>query len=92
MTTLESIYYGENPPCEQTYLCNPEYQNLQHQYNQLQQSLLSQLKGESLEIFKQLESLSLQIQSLIEKDSWVEGFKTGVRVMVESLGQQSNIK
>ena len=76
MTTLESIYYGENPPCEQTHLNNPQYKQLQEEYLQLQEELLSTLTSESLQKFKHLEALNLQLQSLVEKDSWEAGFKT----------------
>lgn len=85
MNTIESLYYGNLCPGDKTIIQNSEYDKLLKTLNNLNDKLNKEISEEAQKILKEYEDVSISFNALCDKESFLEGFRIGAKLILDIL-------
>ncbi len=87
--TIENLYYGNAIPNERPIEDGSEYKRLLREANQASEILIGDLTPQQKEFFNDYVTKSGIAQSERECYGFIEGFKLGVRLIVEAMSEDT---
>ena len=84
---IGKLYWGELRPCEQYVTSHREQAKLVSKLTNLEEDLLPALSGDALELFHRYQECHSELQANAELDRFVAGFRLGVKLMTEVMGE-----
>ncbi len=82
---LKEFYYGNVVPVERQIINVSEIKRAAKQLDTVENQLRAILQPEAIPLLERFGKLQSELSSLTEADSYVDGFKTGARFMLEIL-------
>ena len=86
MYVLDKLWRGELSPSEPCVKYGSEYSEIRHKATQLSSQLVSRLPDEEKQIFQEYQELRERMCYISEEDMFVNGFRTGVGLILDSVG------
>ena len=86
MYVLDKLWRGELSPSEPCVKYGSEYSEIRHKATQLSSQLVSRLPDEEKRIFQEYQELRERMCYISEEDMFVNGFRTGVGLILDSIG------
>ena len=86
MYVLDKLWRGELSPSEPCVKYGSEYSEIRHKATQLSSQLVSRLPDEEKRIFLEYQELRERMCYISEEDMFVNGFRTGVGLILDSVG------
>jgi len=83
--TIKSFYYGNLIPNERQMINGSEIRRVAKELDTAENQLRAILQPEAIPMMERYGKLQAEMASLTEADSYVDGFKTGARFMLEIL-------
>lgn len=87
--TLKAFYYGSLRPSERRLIRDSEYDQTAEKLSQAEDCLEQALAPELLPLLEELTELRISLCGLTAEVSYIDGFKTGIRFMMEILDDAS---
>lgn len=84
MTTLENFYYGNIVPADKDIRHGSEYSKLLNLSVRNEGKLLPTLSREQKTIFEKYKDCVIEMNSISEKEAFVEGMKLGIKIIAET--------
>lgn len=84
MTTLENLYYGNIVPADKDIRRGSEYSKLLNLSVRNEEKLLPTLSKEQKLIFEKYKDCVIEMNSISEKEAFVEGMKLGIKIIAET--------
>ena len=85
MFVLDKLWQGKLSPNEQCIVHGTEYSDLRHKATQLHKQVVSSLSEEGKRVFQEYQDLREQMAYISEEDCFVNGFRTGVGLILDSV-------
>ena len=85
MLFLEDFWKGDATPGEKRFRPNSEYSNVFQTLERCEDYLKTHLEGEALRVFEEYAKAELDISCLSDCDNYIEGFRTGAKMMMDVL-------
>ena len=85
--TLVDLWYGNIDPQEQAQ-ANPQVPDLLKLLERNRDTLSKTLNAEQIEILEKYESCADEISGFCERDSFIYGFRLGMRLAIEALSDE----
>ena len=93
MTTLEDLYYGNIIPADKDIKRGSEYSKLLNLSVRNEEKLITTLSKEQKVIFEKYKDCVIEMNSISEKEAFIEGVKLGVKIIAETyIGNSKNFK
>lgn len=86
MYVLDKLWRGTLSPNEPCVKYGSEYSEIRHKATQLSSQLLSSLSDEGKQIFQEYQELRERMCYISEEDMFVNGFRIGVGLILDSVG------
>ena len=86
MYVLDKLWRGELSPSEPCVNYGSEYSEIRHKATQLSSQILSGLPDEGKKMFQEYQELRERMCYISEEDMFVNGFRTGVGLLLEAIG------
>ena len=86
MYVLDKLWQGKLSPNEQCIVHGSEYSDLRSKAVQLEKKILSGLSDEGKRTLQEYQELRDQMAYISEKDMFVNGFRTGVGLLLDAIG------
>ena len=86
MYVLDKLWRGELSPSEPCVKYGSEYSEIRHKATQLSSQLVSRLPDEEKRIFQEYQELRERMCYISEEDMFVNGFRTGAGLILDSVG------
>ena len=86
MYVLDKLWRGELSPSEPCVKYGSEYSEIRHKATQLSSQLVSRLPDEEKRIFQEYQELRERMCYISEEDMFVNGFRIGVGLILDSVG------
>ncbi len=83
--TLEALYYGNISPFEAPIPASSPLRKLASKLAKCETDLTELLDAEGQQLLKDFDDLHQQITGINSEENFIQGFRLGVRLMVESL-------
>ena len=83
MKIIEDLYYGRISPYEMNISATPEYQKLKALADRNEDLLRVSLSDEQKELLDKLIETVTDISSISERDMFINGFRLGVKLMID---------
>ena len=83
MKIIEDLYYGHISPYEMSISAAPEYQKLKALADRNEDLLRESLSDEQKELLDKFIEAVTDISSISERDMFINGFRLGVKLMIE---------
>ena len=83
MKIIEDLYYGRISPYEMSISATPEYQKLKSIADRNEDLLRESLSDEQKEMLEKLIETVTDISSISERDMFINGFRLGVKLMID---------
>ena len=83
MKIIEDLYYGRISPYEMSISAAPEYQKLKALADRNEDLLRESLSDEQKELLDKFIEAVTDISSISERDMFINGFRLGVKLMIE---------
>lgn len=87
MNTLEELYSGNIVPNEKCAKLNSEVTELLKLLNRNEEKLTATLTEEQKETFEKYKDCNREISEICEREAFLNGFRLGVRIIIESVNQ-----
>ena len=84
MDTLEDLYYENLFPYEKCAKLDDEMKEMLGLLNRNEEKLLATLSDEQKETFEKCKDCNREISGICERQSFITGFKLGVKIIIES--------
>ena len=84
MTTLENLYYGNIVPSDKDIRHGSEYSKLLNLSVRNEEKLMPTLSKEQKVIFEKYKDCVIEMNSISEKEAFVEGIKLGIKIISET--------
>lgn len=91
MKTLEDLFFGRNIPFDSPALDPDEYRRLTAEILKVEMPLFKSMSKEQKELYNQYVDRCADLTDMEERDAFVRGFRFGVRLLLESLTDNSCI-
>ncbi len=91
MKTIEDLFFGRNIPYESPSLDPAEYRRLSDKISEVELPLYQSMTKEQKELYNQYVDRCADLNDMEERDAFVRGFRLGVRLLLESLTENSCI-
>ncbi len=88
-STLKEFYYGNVVPAERQLINVSEIRRAAKELDAVENQFRAILQPEAIPLLERFGKLQSELSSLTEADSYVDGFKTGARFMMEILDDSS---
>jgi hypothetical protein len=86
MYVLDKLWRGKLSPNEQCIVHGSEYSDLRSKAVQLEKKILSGLSDEGKRTLQEYQELRDQMAYISEEDMFVNGFRTGVGLLLDAIG------
>ncbi len=86
---LEDLYFGKIVPYEKRMAANSELQRLAKQASDCESQLTERLNEEERKFLNVLTSAQQEIDRITDMESFILGFRLGVRLMAECMDEDS---
>ena len=86
MYVLDTLWRGKLSPNEQCIVHGSEYSDLRSKAVQLEKKILSGLSDEGKRTLQEYQELRDQMAYISEEDMFVNGFRTGVGLLLDAVG------
>lgn len=86
MYVLDKLWRGELSPSEPCVNYGSEYSEIRHKATQLSSQILSGLPDEGKKMFQEYQELRERMCYISEEDMFVNGFRTGVGLILDAIG------
>ena len=86
MYVLDKLWRGKLSPNEQCIVHGSEYSDLRSKAVQLEKKILSGLSDEGKRTLQEYQELRDQMAYISEEDMFVNGFRTGVGLLLDAVG------
>lgn len=86
MYVLDKLWRGKLSPNEQGIVHGSEYSDLRSKAVQLEKKILSGLSDEGKRTLQEYQELRDQMAYISEEDMFVNGFRTGVGLLLDAIG------
>jgi hypothetical protein len=82
---LDKFYNGHLIPADNSCLKNPQLLKLMNDAADSEENLLGMIEGEANDLFVSYSEAIDQIQEIMDKKRYLDGFRTGLRLAMEAL-------
>ena len=82
---LQTLYNGELSPVDKTMLSNPKLKAKTDMAVEIEESLIRRLDIESKNLFEALSEIQADMAIISGEERFVDGFKMGMRIAMESI-------
>jgi hypothetical protein len=82
---ITDIYYGDAPSADSAIKADSEYAQALKEVIQIEYLLKSSLDEREIELLDKLIEGKVKIQSVVSRESFVDGFKKGARIVISVL-------
>lgn len=86
MYVLDKLWRGKLSPSEQCCNYGSEYSVLRSKWLQIGKLILSELSEEGRGLFLEYQDLQEHLSAISEEDSFVNGFRIGVGLILDAVG------
>ena len=86
MYVLDKLWRGKLSPNEQCIVHGTEYSDLRHKATQLSKHIACSLSDEGKKTFQEYQDLREQMAYISEEDMFVNGFRTGIGLLLDAVG------
>ena len=91
--TLKAFYYGNLTPCDRQMVCGSEVARVMAELSEPETALSRSLLPELQSVLVRLTKAQQALDSITAEASYIDGFKTGARFMMEILDDaRENLK
>ena len=85
---LEELYMGNLCPAETQEVENPEYEEQNEQLLEAADAFIEKLDPELQETYEELNTLQLEVTQMEKTQCFVDGFRMGMKIVLEALGKR----
>lgn len=89
MRMIEELFYGNICPCEKSLTRGSEYSHLLDLAVKTEEKLLEIISPQQKESFERFRECADDMNNILIKESFIDGFRLGVKLMVESIYDNS---
>lgn len=90
MRIIEELFYGNICPCEKHLTRDSEYSHLLELAVKNEEKLSSLLSPQQKEMFEKVKECMTDMNNLLEKEAFIDGFRLGMKLMAESVYDKSS--
>jgi hypothetical protein len=85
---IRELYNGNLSPADKTLSSNPKLKKKMDAAGEIEDKLASLLDGENKKLFEELCEIQTDITIMNGEERYIDGFKMGMRIAVESLSDK----
>ena len=89
MRMSEELFYGNICPCEKSLTRGSEYSQLLNLAVKNEEKLSALLSTQQREMFDKLKDCMTDMNNLLEKEAFIDGFRLGVKLIAEAVYDMS---
>ena len=86
MYVLDKLWRGELSPNEPCVKYGSEYSEIRHKATELSKAIVSSLSEDGKRMYQEYQELRERMAYISEEDMFVNGFRTGVGLILDSVG------
>lgn len=86
MYVLDKLWQGKLSPNEQCIQHGSEYSEIRHKAVQLSKQIVSGMSNDGKRVFEEYQELRERMCYISEEDSFVNGFRIGVGLLLDAIG------
>ena len=85
MYVLDKLWQGKLSPNEPCVKYGSEYSEIRHKATELSKAIASGLSEEGKRMYQEYQDLQARMSAISEEDCFVNGFRTGVGLILDSV-------
>ena len=89
MRLIEELFYGNICPCEKSLTRGSEYSQLLNLAVKNEEKCSEVLSPQQKEMFEKVKECMPDMNNLLEKEAFVDGFRVGVKLIAEAVYDMS---
>ena len=89
MRMIENLFYGNICPCEKSLTRGSEYSRLLDLAVKNEEKLSALLSPQQKDVFEKVKDCITDMNNLLEKEAFIDGFRLGIKLMAESVYDKS---
>ena len=89
MRMIEELFYGNICPCEKSLSRGSEYSHLLELAVKNEEKLAELLSPQQKEMFEKVKDCMTDMNNLLEKEAFIDGFRLGVKLIAEAVYDMS---
>ena len=89
MRMIEDLFYGNICPCEKSLTRGSEYSHLLELTVKNEENLSALLSPQQKDVFEKLKECMTDMNNILEKEAFIDGFRLGMKLMAESVYDKS---
>ena len=89
MRMIEELFYGNICPCEKSLTRGSEYSHLLNLAVKNEEKFSAILSPQQKEMFEKFKDCMTDMNNLLEKEAFIDGFRLGVRLIAEAIYDKS---
>ena len=89
MRMIEDLFYGNICPCEKSLTRGSEYSHLLDLAVKNEENLSALLSPQQKDVFEKLKECMTDMNNILEKEAFIDGFRLGMKLMAESVYDKS---
>ncbi len=89
MRMIEELFYGNICPCDKHLTRGSEYSQLLNLAVKNEEKLAELLSPQQKEMFEKVKDCITDMNNLLEKEAFIEGFRLGVKLFSEAIYDMS---
>lgn len=86
---IEDLFYGNICPCEKHLTRGSKYSHLLELTMKNEEKLLILLTSQQKEVYEKIKDCMTDMNNILEKEVFIDGFRLGVKLIVESVYDKS---
>ena len=86
MYVLDKLWQGKISPNEPCVRYGSEYSEIRHKATELSKAIVSSLSEDGKRMYQEYQELRERMAYISEEDMFVNGFRTGVGLLLDSIG------
>ena len=90
MRIIEELFYGNICPCDKHLTRGSEYSQLLNLAVKNEEKLSALLSLQQKEMFEKVKECMTDMNNLLEKEAFIDGFRLGVKLIAESVYDKSS--
>lgn len=90
MRMIEDLFYGNICPCEKSLTRGSEYSRLLDLAVKNEENLSALLSPQQKDVFEKLKECMTDMNNILEKEAFIDGFRLGLKLMAESVYDKSS--
>ena len=89
MRMIEELFYGNICPCEKHLTRGSEYSHLLELAVKNEEKFSALLSPQQKEVFEKVRECMTDMNNILEKEAFIDGFRLGMKLMAESFYDKS---